>query len=230
MPDNHSLLFGKGAYSFADAARYLGASTREVRRWISRQEGSNEPGSSGLWVSQLHGTDVEGIGFKDLIELRFVRIFRSEGVSLSVIRRTIEVARKQFSVPYPFTSKRFRTDGRQIFLEVIEECGGASLVDLSRRQNVIERVVGPSLRVGVELDPCGEAARWYPLRQSRSIVLDPSRSFGRPILADSGVPTAAISDALAAEKNDEKRVARLFEVPLAAVKRAMEFESQLSAA
>jgi DNA-binding transcriptional MerR regulator/uncharacterized protein (DUF433 family) len=230
MPGKQSLLFGKGAYSFADGARLTGASARDLRRWVPGEKKGDATKDSALWTSQLAGTDVDGIGFKDLIELRFVRMFRSEGVSLQVIRRTLEVAREQFSVIYPFTCQRFRTDGRQIFLEVVEASGDASLVDLSRRQNVIQKVMGPSLRAGVELDLCGEAARWFPMKQSRAVVLDPSRSFGMPVLAESGIPTAAISEALIAEGNDERRVARCYEIPVGAVRRAAEFESQMRAA
>ena len=221
-------------YSYADAARFIGGKARELRRWVSGLEHRHGKGSTGaspgLWKPQLSSTEAEGLGFKDLIELRFVRTFRDEGVSLSVIRRTLDVAREQFAAPYPLTSRRFRTDGKRIFLEVVEESGDESLVDLSRRQNVIRKVIGPSLREGVELDMQGEAVRWYPLRQSKAVVLDPLRHFGEPILSESGIPTIAVADAVTAEDGDEKRVARIFEVSPAAVRKALEFESRTRAA
>lgn len=186
--------------------------------------------SAPLWRSQLATSEIEGLGFKDLIELRFVHTFRDEGVSMQIIRRTLEVARERLSSPYPFTCKKFKTDGRAIFMEVVEETGDESLVDVVKQQNVIRKVIGPSLREGVELDMQDEAARWFPLRNSKAIVFDPARKFGQPILADYDIPTAAIVEAVKAESGNEKRVAKLYEVPLSAVRKAVEFESRVAAA
>lgn len=226
--------FGVGVYSFADAARFIGAKPRELRRWAlgysHKTRGGDEAFSSPLWRTQLADTDIEGLGFKDLIELRFVHAFRDEGVPLQVIRRTLEEARDRLSSPYPFTCKKFKTDGKRIFMEVIEETGDESLVDIVKRQNVIQKVIGPSLREGVEMDMQGEAARWFPLRGSKAIVFDPARKFGQPILADFDVPTVAIVDAVKAEGGNEKRIAKLYDVPLAAVRKAMEFESRVAVA
>jgi uncharacterized protein (DUF433 family) len=224
--------FGVGVYSFADAARFIGAKPRELRRWAlgysHKTRNGQDSFSSPLWRTQLASTDIEGLGFKDLIELRFVHAFRDEGVSMPIIRRTLEVARQRFSAPYPFTCKKFRTDGKRIFMEVIEETGDESLVDVEKQQNVIRKVIGPSLRDGVELDMQGEASRWFPLKNSKAVVFDPTRKFGQPILAEYDVPTIAIVHAVKAEGGNEKRVAKLYDVPLVAVRKAMEFEARVA--
>ncbi len=115
-------------------------------------------------------------------------------------------------------------------MEVLEETGEESLVDVEKQQNVIQKVIGPSLREGVELDMQGEASRWFPLKNSKAVVFDPARKFGQPILAEYDVPTIAIFEAVRAEKGDEKRVARMFDIPLAAVRKALEFEALAAAA
>lgn len=233
IPMQSQSTLGVGVYSFADAARFIGAKPQDLRRWAlgypHKTRSGDEVFSSPLWRTQLVDTDIEGLGFKDLIELRFVRAFRKEGVPLPVIRRTLEEARNRLSAPYPFTCKKFKTDGKRIFMEVVEETGDESLVDLVKQQNVIQQVIGPSLREGVELDMQGEAARWFPLRGSKAIVFDPARKFGQPILADFDIPTVAIADAVRAESGNEKRVAKLYDVSLAAVRKAMEFESRVVA-
>lgn len=234
IPMQSQNTLGVGIYSFADAGRFIGAKPRELRRWALGYQHKTRSGedafSSPLWRTQLVDTDIEGLGFKDLIELRFVHAFRDEGVPLQVIRRTLEEARDRLSAPYPFTCKKFRTDGKHIFMEVIEETGDESLVDIVKRQNVIQKVIGPSLREGVELDMQGEAARWFPLRGSKAIVLDPARKFGQPILTDFDIPTITIVSAVKAEGGNEKRVAKLYDVSVAAVRKAMEFESRVPAA
>ncbi|MGB0506396.1 MAG: hypothetical protein ACPGGK_09385 [Pikeienuella sp.] len=74
----------------------------------------------------------------------------------------------------------------------------------------------------------GLARRWSPQNRKRSVVLDPLRSFGQPILQSSGVPTAALKASFDAE-GDSKIVARLFEVSRREVEDAIEFEERLAA-
>ena len=99
-------------------------------------------------------------------------------------------------------------------------------MDVVKRQHVMPRVIGPSLREGVELNVDQEALRWYPLSKSKAVVFDPERSFGQPILTKSGIPTIAIARSVKAEGGDVKRVARLFEISSADVQRAVAFEGQ----
>lgn len=225
--------FGVGIYSYLDAARLIGASPRAVRRWMCgyaiRCRGEKRT-YAPLWSSQLTGTDTDGIGFRDMIELRFVHTFVAAGVPLLLVRHTIEELRERLGRRYPFTSAAFRTDGRRIFMDLLGENGDRALVDVVKRQNVMQTVIGPSLRRGIELNVDDEATRWYPVSSSQSVVLDPQRSFGQPILARSGVPTVAVAEAVQAEGGDEGRVARLYEIPIRDVRSAVAFEQQARAA
>lgn len=225
LPARDSL--GVGLYSYADAARFIGGKPSELRRWVkgyeSRRQGQRET-HPPLWSSQWAGSDIDGIGFRDLIELRFVRTFVACGVPLNLIRRTIGELHERLGKEYPFTSTSFKTDGRRIFMELLDESGDAALVDVVKRQDVMRKVIAPSLRDGIELGIDDRAERWFPLKGSRAVVFDPKRSFGQPILSESGVPTIAIVEALHAEGGDERRVARLYDLPLAAVRKALTFE------
>lgn len=232
IPIHSPANLGIGIYSFADAARFIGAESRDLRRWMKGYtvaRGDERHDYAPLWQSQLAQTDIDGIGFRDLIELRFVRVFVSSGVPLLLIRRTIEELRERLGREYPFTSTAFKTDGRRIFMEMLDDNGDRALVDVVKRQNVMAKVIGPSLREGVQLNVDDEATHWYPLARSRAVVLDPERRFGQPILAESGVPTIAIAEAVKAEDGDLNRVARLYEIPVAAVRKAVAFETQVAA-
>lgn len=221
--------FGVGIYSFVDAARFIGSESRDLRRWMlghtTMRDGEKHV-YAPLWTSQLAATDIDGVGFRDLIELRFVRTFIDSGVPLNLIRRTIEELREKLDNDYPFTSKAFKTDGKRIFMEMLDHNGDQALIDVVKRQSVIGKVIGPSLREGIELNVDDEAMRWYPVPRSKSIVFDPQRSFGQPILSESGVPTIAIAEALKAEGGDVKRVAGLYEVSSADVRKAAAYEAQ----
>ena len=72
------------------------------------------------------------------------------------------------------------------------------------------------------------AARWWPLPGADTIVIDPQRSFGQPIAADYGVPTATLARAVTVE-GSVKAAARAYEVPARVVRDAGEFEDRLAA-
>lgn len=92
---------------------------------------------------------------------------------------------------------------------------------------VFRQVVEPTFR---DLDLAdGSVVQWRPYGGKPSIVIDPARSFGKPLATESGVPTLALALAANAESS-AARAARLFDVPLAVVNDAIAFEQSLMAA
>jgi uncharacterized protein (DUF433 family) len=228
---------GAGSYGAAEALQLInfqravqaGARRAIARKTVIRWLYGYEHGEA-LWQPDFLPTEDEmslEVSFRDLIELRFVKTFRDAGLSLQTIRecfgRAVDVVRDA----RPFSTRRFRTDGRTIFFEITTDVHEGELVDLKRRQNVFHRIVEPSLH-DLEFD-ADVLARWFPLGIShKSIVVDPNRSFGRPIVSDGGVPTDTIFHAIKAEGSPE-RVAKLYEIPLSSVRDAVAFQKQLAA-
>lgn len=230
---------GRGAYGAAEGLRLLNFSRSEapvrhvsrntVTRWLrgydfgSDGEGHSEP----LWNPDYSNEDnLIELSFRDLIELRFVKAFRDLGLALPTIRECYQRASEEVQDERPFSTRKFRTDGKSIFLEITEGIQEAKLVDLRRRQNVFRTIVEPSLK-DLEFD-ASAVSRWFPLGIARkSIIIDPARAFGRPIAA-SGVPTEVLSRAVTVEGSVAK-VVRLYNVSAAEVKDAMAFEKRLAA-
>lgn len=183
--------------------------------------------SPPLWRTQLADVGRHLIGFHDLIELRFVKAFVQHGVDLRIVRRCAETARELFGAAYPFTMERFRTDGKTIYYDAIEAEGKEDLLDLHRRQWGFDTVIRPSLYKGIEFGEDGTAKRWFPAH-SDAIVVDPELAFGKPALTDYGISTETIAVHLAAEGSRTK-VAKLFDIPVAAVSAAVRFEQRLNA-
>lgn len=213
-----------------EAAKLVGTSPASVRRWLagySFRHGGEVLRSPPLWEPQL--SFPEGrleIGFRDLIELRFVVAFTAAGLGLKSIRNCLQYARELAANDRPFSTRRFRTDGKTIFLESMDRFGDAEVLDLKRRQHVIKDVIERTFR---DLDVDDDAVvRWRPLDGKATIVIDPARSFGKPIAAGFGVPTSVLADAVAAEGSTE-HAARLYEVPLPVVRDALRFEERLNA-
>lgn len=234
--DTSNALIGTGLYPLSKAARLVGADPRNVRRWLQGYSWKYKDGrsSSGpLWHLQYEHDEELGhehvLGFHDLLELRTVARFVEHGVSLRVIRATIEAA-SQYLGRYPLQSSRFLTDGKGIFLEAVERAGeDPHLLDVRRRQFVFDAVIRPSLFEGIEYDKTGQAQRWFPVPKRRTVVLDPGVQFGEPIIAGAGVPTDTLYAAYQAEGKDRARVARLYRVTPQAVSAAVGFEQRLAA-
>lgn len=217
-------LTGIGLYSLKEAERLTGAQSREVSRWLFGYK-FKDSSSPPLWRTQLAGMEEDGkfIGFRDLLELRVVKAFVQHNVPLRVIRAALNNAKDMFSTDYPFTAHRFLTDGRSIFREAVREQGDVELIDLVKRQKVFEHIIRPELYAGIEFGPNGLATRWYPVKNSGKVVLDPEIAFGKPILTEFGIRTDIIAVTFAAEKN-KKAVAAQFEIPVEAVSAALRYE------
>jgi uncharacterized protein (DUF433 family) len=239
LRDAEIVPIGVGCYTAPEAARLLKTKPRNISRWLGgysyKDRGGNIINVAPLWSPQLPRlVDRLEIGFRDLIKLRFVLAFMQHGVGLNVIRRCLENARKIIGPERPFSTHRFRTDGNSIFLESLREHqesaqrrGSSSVMNLKTNLLVFKQVVEPTFR---DLDLAdGFVIQWRPFNDKSSIVIDPARSFGKPLAAEYGVPTRALAHAAGAEKST-RRVASLFDVPLAVVNDAVAFERSLMAA
>lgn len=222
---------GIGYYTVVEAARLLQMQPRTINRWLGgytfKRDGEQvdiEP----LWAPQLpRAKDHIELGFRDLIELRFVNAFVKAGLRLQTIRHCLNFARECVNDDRPFSTRRFQTDGRTIFLDTLNQSGDQELLDLKEHQYVLGKVIESSFK-DLDIDDAS-VTRWRPFNGKPSIVVDPARAFGQPIAAQSGVPTTSLFDAVNAEGSVE-RVARLFDVSLQAVRDAIGFEKRLLAA
>lgn len=212
--------FGTGAYSVGDAGRLLDIPPATLRHWLFGYRYDHhgpERRQIPLWTPQ-YGTDQEEplLGFRDLLEARIVRGLRAQRIGLPMIRECLRFARELVGDEHPFSTRQFRTDGRRLFLE-----RGGTTIDLKLRQNVFRSIVEPSF-LNVDFD-AGGAARWWPLGDKRAVVLDPTRSFGQPIVASGGVSTARLAETVSAE-GSIARAARLFDLTPGVVRDAIAFE------
>lgn len=222
---------GQGLYTAPEAARLLKTSPAIVRRWLEGhtyiRDGERRV-ADPLWRPRLGKVDDQlSLTFRDLIELRFVKAFVDQGLSFRAVRACLGLARECVQVDQPFSTGRFRTDGKTIFLEGIAGSKDPELIDLRKKQYAFKSVIERTFKdLDIEAD---EVLRWRPFNGKASIVVDPERSFGQPVAAASGVPTEALADAVRAE-GSVARVAALYEVDRAVVADAVKFHEGLAAA
>ena len=229
--ENSYRYIGHGIYSLSDAERLTGIPKARIRRWL---EGYTFVSASGRRESRpvvradLARTAGElALTFADLMEVRFLEAFRERGVSWREIRAAAERVGEFINSTHPFSSRRFKTDGRAIIAE-IEQDGDVQLCRIVKEQWEIHRIVAPMLLGGALFDGNDGPRMWRPLKHLR-VVVDPMRSFGAPIAMDGSVPTRVLAASARAERL-AKAAAWVFRVPIRAVEDSVKFERHFAAA
>lgn len=223
-------LIGVGLYTVGDAHRLTGVEARRITRWLRGYEYKyRNSWRASPSVCERQFDDIElTIGFLDLLEIRFIGAFVEEGISLQKIRIAVHEAARMIGDTHPLSTKRFKTDGQSIFMDVAEDTGEAWLMNLFSRQYQFRDFVWPSLYRGFEYSDSDQATRWWPMFPRRQIVIDPRRAFGHPIVNKGRVPTAILADAFEGE-GSITRVAKWYGISKRAVSDAIEFEKSLAA-
>ena len=188
-------------YSLPEAAHYLRIPATTLRSWV---RGRKYPTGEGLQffqpVIELPDDSQNLLSFINLVEIHVLdAIRRDHHIPLRKIRLAIEFIKEALVSDHPLAYHKLETDGLDLF---VEEYG--QLVNVSQAgQLVIRELLQAHLR-RVDRDSAGHALRLYPFTRKRltqqlmeepkAIVIDPRISFGRPVLAGTGIPTAIIAE------------------------------------
>lgn len=223
---------GIGIYSPQEVSQLTRVPVRRIRRWAAGYRYRHDEAkyeSPPVFKPDLEPIDGQiALSFLDLLEVRFIDAFRRAGVSWKTIRHSWELAAEFAATDHPFSTKLFKTDGTRILADVMAPRGRKRhVLDIVGKQWELAEVVGNTLFEGIEFDE-DMAARWWR-RADHRVVIDPARSFGQPIVAKEGVPTRILARSFKAEESIDA-VARWYEVSVASVEAAVEFEENLAQA
>ena len=209
---------GVGLYSVPEASRLLRTPRRTLSRWIEGYV--TEPkGGAKHYPPIIDRESDSSLTFGDLVELMYVRGFRTQGVNLSTIRNVATKFRQEWQTQYPFATEKFAADGRQLLIGE----GGEWKHALTGQHNFFFEDIGKLLVHNGDF-----TTEWRPLGREHQVVLNPERAFGKPIDALSGAHTYVLAQA-ASEKNF-KEVAWWYGTTESAVEDAVKFELSLRAA
>ena len=121
------------------------------------------------------------------------------------MRKALEYLKKELASKHPLAEQEFVTDRVDLFVEMFGQ-----LVNISREgQLVIKDLIKAHLK-RVERDTSGLPIRLYPFTRERKpdepkiIVIDPQISFGRPVLAGTGIATTIIAQRYKAGESIEE--------------------------
>ncbi len=222
-------LLGLGLYTVSEASHLTKVSAGRIRRWVKGYSFTTPSGqthwSPPVWHPEIEDSGEALLTFKDLIEIRFVNAFLENGIRWPVIRRSAERARSEFKTSHPFSTRRVLMLGSRLF-SAVEQGERRALLNLADGQYGLKRIIEPLLHGVVFRND--EPEMWWPMGERRRVVIDPQRSFGRPIDNKSSIPTRVLNAAFRAEKSF-KRVANWYGADPQSVKFAVQFEASLAA-
>jgi uncharacterized protein (DUF433 family) len=150
----------------------------------------------------------EALSFLQLIEVAVVAAARKAGVGLPAIRRARDYCSQQLSSEYPFAEYRFKTDGKELWLdfaEVVGDEGSGKVLGASKHGQLGWSDIIGRLREFEYDRSFGLATKWFVAGRDSHIIIDPRVRFGAPSVdgiptrlikqrADAGEPTSYIAD------------------------------------
>lgn len=205
-------VFDTPAYSCPQAAHYVGIPSHTLRRWI---------GEDGLISTSNPGA----VSFNNLAEAHVLKAMRRvHGLSLQKIRKALNELAQVRKTAHPLLDETFETDGVDLCIREQDE-----VINLSQnRQREIREFVSLYLH-RIERDDAGKATRLYPFvvvdheTEPRTISISPKTSFGKPVLADTGISTSVIAGRFHA-RDSIADLAREYDVAPAVLEDAIRWE------
>jgi uncharacterized protein (DUF433 family) len=158
-----------------------------------------------------------------LIEVAVVAAFRRAGVSLKEIQAARNYVRTKFKKEYPFAEYRFKSEGKNIWMDY-EQIEGAKAKGTLLKANQAGQLAWESLLGRLsefEYERKGIVVRWHVAGVSSPIVIDPRISFGSPSVG--GTATWVIKGRWDAGESDSD-IADDFGISRGDVRKALDFE------
>jgi uncharacterized protein (DUF433 family) len=215
------------AYRASEAAHILALPLGTVQAWSFGHDYVHADGTAKRFKRVIAPADVRRrlLSFANLCELHLLSVIRRRHrVKLPQVRRAVDFMVERLSEPRPLLSRHFRTNGVDLFVENAGELLNVSQQGQQALRDDFERALSR-----VDYDSHGVAVRLFPYVapqhavQTRDVVVDPLRSFGRPALVGAFVRTEVIADRFdAGDSIDE--MAKDYRVNPRQIEQALRFE------
>lgn len=170
---------GSGIYTASEIASILRVPYRTVYTWMNKywdEKIGKKFGSKYSW--NINGK--RSVSFHTFIEFYVMMRFSEAGVKPKQVLEAHQELSKMYSTAFPFARKEvlqeIRSDGKHIFLKTIKgtiELNGTKQFNL----DLIEIFF-----INLEFDKENLASKFWPIGKEKSILVDPNRRFGHPVI------------------------------------------------
>jgi len=215
---------GEGIYLVKDISKILHLDREKVYRWIV-----------GYWRGDLNGNvnytfgepDNRAINFYSLIEFYTFFKLREKGLSTIKIKALHVELSKLLKTPYPFAiaqdyyiedRKTNKTKRKFVYYNYLE-----SLIKLSPKKQFSFDFMETFLDK-IEFDNTNLAVRFYPLSNSKNVVVDPKRQFGQPIVSGTNIKTETLFSLFRGGESLEN-ISILYNISIDKVQDAVNFQN-----
>ena len=186
------------AYSVSEAAHYLRVPVSTLRSWFAGQTYTHL-GQRKTFRAVIRPADPKTLilSFSNLVEAYVLSaIRRKHHIGLPTIRRGLSYLIGKLGSKRPLLEEQFATHGTKLFIERLGQ-----IINLSQTGQVEMADMIHAYLERVERDAKGLPIKLYPFMRSRppkdqprTVVIDPRISFGRPVIAGTGIPTAVLAE------------------------------------
>jgi len=220
-------------YTIVEAAGFLFIPAATLRSWVVGRTYPIANGSRRFrpLIRVDDGPSPILLSFRNLVEAHVLSAIRREhGVAIRDVRRALSYVEREFESEHPLADYEFQTDGVHLFVEKY-----GTLVNASEAGQIAMRELLEAHLERIERNPSGVPIRLYPftrfkeIEEPRPVTIDPSISFGRPVLTGTGIPTDIVADRFnAGETIDD--LAHDYERPRDEIEEAIRFQRHADAA
>jgi uncharacterized protein (DUF433 family)/DNA-binding transcriptional MerR regulator len=203
-----------GTYGTSEAAHWLRIPTRTLRSWIS-DDGIIVPAESSL------------LSFSNVLELHVLKGMRKiHEIPMQRIRRAVEHVSDKYPSRHPLIDREFETDGVDIFIRDLDE-----YINVSRYgQGGFRDIVSTYLRrISRSSEGVAEVFHPFVLSDAASepelISMDPRVSFGKPVIAGTGISTALVAARFNSARESVSALAGEYGLPQAQIEEAIRWEN-----
>ena len=213
-----------GLYSYSDLTKLLGISRTRIKGFV---DGHNyKQGGKGKPVLQKRSVIFEKkefFSFVDLIELKFIKHFLSQGLKRKTIIDAYNKWKIELKKEHPFATKFIANSSQNIFMD-----NDDILVNSKDNQIWWREISKQELLEGIDFKD-DLPTRWAPYKDLPEVVLDPAYNYGMPILKSYNLKTLTIFDAYNAEQENIEKVSKWFGIEPEIAMQAVEYERRLAA-
>lgn len=179
MNFENKISIGSGCYTAPEIAHILQLPYSKVRRWMV----DYWDGKLGKEFESKYSWTIEGsraVSFHTLIEFYVMMQLSSAGVKPKDILKAHQKLSEDYNTAFPFATKRLikniKTDGRTVYIAI-----GENTISLDGTNQLNLPLIKEFFK-NLEFDGKETAQRFWPRGKDKSVVIDPLRKFGHPII------------------------------------------------
>ncbi|MFY9226867.1 MAG: DUF433 domain-containing protein [Blastocatellia bacterium] len=183
------------AYSIPEVAHYLNIPKSTLEDWSLGRKASSK--RKELYpIIERPDKNLRLLSFINFVEAYVLSAIRREhNIPMDKVKKALLYLQEEFPSKHPLADQQFETNGLDLFIDRYGQ-----LINISQAGQLAMKDLLKEYLHRIDRDPKGIAIRLYPftrkpkLDDPKLISIDPYISFGRPVLAGTGIPTAIIAE------------------------------------